>query len=226
MANSLLIVEGVGDQSFINAFLECEGLNIDLDVRVVTAPDIDSDINYTTKQAVFQSLSTVIKQLNDGRYTRIGILVAMDYAQQSRKPIKQQNLEQLSSALNPHNFRLDVQSTDAKGLFFRNPDFDHPIAVWLMPNNQDEGYLEDWIESCIADKQASYFDSAEQFVNDVSNAHLKPHVTTKAKVYTWLAIQPKPSQDLSRCLSPKYDLVDRNSTDYQKFKHWLIATFG
>lgn len=226
MANGLLIVEGISDKDFIQQLLEYEGLNINLDIRVVTAPDVDKAISHTTKQAVIRALDAVIKQLDDGSYERIGVLIDMDYQHDSPTPIKQLNVQQLNVKLNQHNFIKTSQLSDDKGIYFNNPDFSHPIGVWLMPNNQDEGYLEDWIESCITDKRASYFDSAENFINSFNNAHFKPHVATKAKVYTWLAIQPKPSQDLSRCLSPKYDLLDKNSISYQNFKHWLVTTFS
>ena len=45
MANGLLIVEGISDRDFVEAFLEYENLNIELDVRVVTAPDIDTAVH-------------------------------------------------------------------------------------------------------------------------------------------------------------------------------------
>lgn len=226
MANGLLIVEGMSDRDFVEAFLEHESLNINLDVRVVTAPDIDSDITHTTKQGVIRSLDAVIKQLDDGSYERVGILIDMDFRHDSAIPIKQLNLQQLTIKLNQHDFVQTIQPTDDKGIFFENADFTHPIGVWLMPDNENEGYLEHWIENSVKDNQASYFDDAEQFVNSFNPTHFKPHTITKAKVYTWLAIQPKPCMDLTRCLSAKYDLLDKNSTSYKNFKDWLIKTFN
>lgn len=225
MANNLLIVEGLSDKNFIQAFLDYEGLDINLDVRVVTAPEIDADIRHTTKQGIFRAVETLIKQLNDGRYTRIGILIDMDYQEDSRLPIKKQNLNQLSAALNPHGFSLKPQASDDKGLYFDNPDFDNPIGIWIMPNNDSEGYLESWIKSCIQDKKANHFQHAEAFVDSLGTTHFKASAITKAKIYTWLAIQPKPTQDLSRCLLPKYNLLDTSSSNYKNFREWLITTF-
>ena len=226
MANGLLIVEGVSDRDFVEAFLVYEGLNINLDVRVVTAPDIDSAVTHTTKQGVIRALDAIIRQLNDGSYERVGVLIDMDFRHDSPIPIKRLNLQQLATKLNQHDFMQTIQSTDDKGIFFENADFDHPIGVWLMPDNENEGYLEHWIENSIKNKSDGYYNKAEQFVTSFGNTHFKPHNLTKAKIYTWLAIQPKPCQELSRCLSTKYDLLDKNSTSYQNFKNWLIATFN
>lgn len=226
MANGLLIVEGISDRDFVEAFLEYENLNIELDVRVVTAPDIDTAVSHTTKQGVIRSLDAVIKQLNDGSYERVGVMIDMDFKHDSPIPIKQLNPQQLATKLSQYDFMQVIQSTNDKGIFFENADFDHPIGVWLMPDNENEGYLEHWIVNSIKNKTASYFDNAKQFIDSFDDSHFKPHTITKAEVYTWLAIQPKPCTDLSRCLSAKYDLLDKNSTSYQNFKAWLMTTFS
>lgn len=226
MAKHLLIVEGTSDKDFIQNFLNYEGVNIDLDVRIVTAPEIDSDITHTTKQGVLNALDTVVKQLNDGRYERIGVLIDMDFRHSSTTPIKQLNIQQLATKLSQHGFVQTIQSSDAQGLFFANTDFNHPIGVWLMPDNENEGYLEHWIEKSAIKTAENHFYTAEQFIDSFDNTHFKPHTLAKAKIYTWLAIQPKPSQDLSRCLSPKYGLLDKQSISYQNFKHWLMVTFN
>ena len=225
MANNLLIVEGIGDKDFIQNFLNNEDLNIDLDVRIVTATEVDSAIIHTTKQGVLNALDTVVKQLNDGRYERIGVLIDMDFRHSSTSPIKQLNIQQLATKLSQHGFIQTIQHSDELGIFFANTDFDHPIGVWLMPDNENEGYLEHWIENSALKTAENHFYTAEQFIGSFDNTHFKPHTLTKAKIYTWLAIQPKPSQDLSRFLSPKYNLLDKQSISYQNFKHWLITTF-
>lgn len=226
MAKNLLIVEGMADRDFIQTFLDYEGLDIELDVHVATAPDVDSAISHTTKQGVFNALNAVVKQLNDGRYERIGILIDMDFRHSGTIPIKQLNLQQLATKLSQHDFIQTVQPSDDRGIFFENVDFNHPIGIWLMPDNENEGYLEHWIENSIKNKEDNHFNSAEQFITSFSAAHFKPHSITKAKIYTWLAIQPKPCLNLSRCLAAKYDLLDKNAPSYQNFRAWLVTTFG
>lgn len=153
MAKNLLIVEGMADRDFIQTFLDYEGLNIDLDVRVVTAPEVDNTILHTTKQGVLNALDAVVKQLNDGRYERIGILIDMDFRHSGAIPIKQLNLQQLATKLSQHDFKQMIQPSDDKGIFFENADFNHPIGIWLMPDNENEGYLEHWIENSIKTKK-------------------------------------------------------------------------
>ena len=226
MAKHLLIVEGATDKDFIQTFLDYEGLDIDLDVRVVTAPEADSTIIHTTKQGVLKALDTVVKQLNDGRYERIGVLIDMDFRHGSAVPIKQLNIQQLATKLNQHDFIQTSQPSDERGIFFANADFDYPIGVWLMPDNENEGYLEHWIEASALKIEDNHFYTAKQFISSFDDTHFKPHGLAKATIYTWLAIQSKPCADISRCLSPKYNLLDKTSLSYQNFRAWLVTTFG
>jgi len=226
VSKNLLIVEGNADKHFIKEFLRCENLDIDLDVHVATAPEVDNNVNYTTKQGVIKALNTLIPQLNDGRYERIGTVVDMDFRHDSKLSIKDLTLVQLSNVLNQYDFNRDTKSIDNQGIFFMSDEFDHPIGVWLMPDNDNEGYLEHWIINSIKDKSMSHFDKAELFIENFDNTHFKSTTIAKAKVYTWLAIQKKPCMDLSRCLNSESNLLDRNSSSYQNFKAWIVKTFS
>ncbi len=223
-SKKVLIVEGITDKQFIEYFLQYENLDIDLKINVATANDIDNDIQYSTKQAVFKSLHTAIKQLNRQFYTHIGILIDMDFRHQSKTPIKEQNIKQLSQVLNEYGFELQ-QGNDKQGLFFANEEYDNPIGVWLMPNNNDEGYLETWIENCLTNNMDNsvqeHFAKSSEFVQSFGETHFKHHLN-KANIYTWLATKPKPTQDLYQAL----ENLNPQTADYQNFKQWLTTTFS
>ncbi len=228
---NLLIVEGEADKLFVKRFLQRERLHLNLKVQPVTPVDIDPAQTYTTKGAVFNVLENILKSLADGSIERLGILVDMDFRESSRMPIKQQNLDQLSQKLNSHDFSLRQQTNDDKGIFFENDEFEYPIGVWLMPDNQNEGYFESWIKQNIDASQLANWQLEEAFINSFDEGHFKPHVIDKALIFTWLAIQPKPSQDLSYCLKPEDKkpigkLLDNTQPSYQNFKQWLVNTFA
>lgn len=215
-----LIVEAESDKSFIQAFLRHEKLNLQLNIDVATPQDFEST-TYTTKQAVFQQLPRLVKLLETGQVSHIGILVDMDFT--DKTDIKTQNLRQISERLNPLGFHQRQQQNDNLGFYFENSDYDNPIGVWLMPNNQDEGYLETWVKMAMSSDQQSHFTQIENFIQSLGTSHFKNPVIAmdKARIFTWLSTQTKPTQDLSKSL----ELIAAKNPVYQNFKHWLVTTF-
>ena len=215
-----LIVEAESDKSFIQAFLRHEKLNLQLNIDVATPQDFEST-TYTTKQAVFQQLPRLVKLLETGQVSHIGILVDMDFT--DKTDIKNQNLRQISERLNPLGFHQRQQQNDNLGFYFENSDYDNPIGVWLMPNNQNEGYLETWVKMAISSDQQSHFTQIENFIQSLGTSHFKNPVIAmdKARIFTWLSTQTKPTQDLSKSL----ELIAASNPVYQNFKHWLVTTF-
>ena len=215
-----LIVEAESDKSFIQAFLRHEKLNLQLNIDVATPQDFEST-TYTTKQAVFQQLPRLVKLLETGQVSHIGILVDMDFT--DKTDIKTQNLQQISERLNPLGFHQRQQQNNNSGFYFENSDYDNPIGVWLMPNNQDEGYLETWVKMAMSSDQQSHFTQIENFIQSLGTSHFKNPVTAmdKARIFTWLSTQTKPTQDLSKSL----ELIAAKNPVYQNFKHWLVTTF-
>ena len=215
-----LIVEAESDKSFIQAFLRHEKLNLQLNIDVATPQDFEST-TYTTKQAVFQQLPRLVKLLETGQVSHIGILVDMDFT--DKTDIKSQNLRQISERLNPLGFHQRQQQNNNSGFYFENSDYDNPIGVWLMPNNEDEGYLETWVKMAMSSDQQSHFTQIENFIQSLGTSHFKNPVTAmdKARIFTWLSTQTKPTQDLSKSL----ELIAAKNPVYQNFKHWLVTTF-
>ena len=215
-----LIVEAESDKSFIQAFLRHEKLNLQLNIDVATPQDFEPTA-YTTKQAVFQQLPRLVKLLETGQVSHIGILVDMDFT--NKTDIKTQNLRQISERLNPLGFHQRQQQNNNSGFYFENSDYDNPIGVWLMPNNQNEGYLETWVKMAMSSDQQSHFTQIENFIQSLGTSHFKNPVIAmdKARIFTWLSTQTKPTQDLSKSL----ELIAAKNPVYQNFKHWLVTTF-
>lgn len=226
-AEHVLLVEAQSDKDFIERLIHIEQKQ-DADflknvrVQVAIPTELSNTEDRTNKQAVLKQLPTLIKSLNDGKVKRIGVLIDMD--SEGETPLTH-NLEKISECIKPHGFTLDESTDYSTGISFKSVDFD-PIGIWLMPNNQDAGYLETWIENCITDKANNHFDKAEGYVSSLINAnteHFAPVGITKAKVYTWLASQHKPRNDLRQVLN--HAMIDKASENYVNFKAWLVKTF-
>ncbi|MDR1383899.1 MAG: hypothetical protein LBJ67_08665 [Planctomycetaceae bacterium] len=100
------------------------------------------------------------------------------------------------------------------------------IGVWIMPNNNTNGMLEDFISFLIPqnDKLLAIADSTlneieEQKLNKYSDAH-----KSKARIHTWLAWQETPGMPLGLSITKKY--LSTEGETCQRFIKWLKDLFG
>lgn len=108
------------------------------------------------------------------------------------------------------------------------------IGVWLMPDNQSNGELENFFARLIDEKNLTwarakeyinqYVESIEQMGNQQDGFDTgKPYKVSKAKVYAWLATRKKPGK-IGAAISKGHGL-DFDSELAQRFARWLEKLF-
>jgi hypothetical protein len=96
--------------------------------------------------------------------------------------------------------------------------------LWVMPNNADEGMLEDWIKQCRHPGEGALYQHAGDSIDTIPGyPKFKPLYRTKAEVATWLAWQEKPGHGLYQAVKP--ELLDSNSPLYAGLHAWLKHVF-
>ncbi len=107
------------------------------------------------------------------------------------------------------------------------PDDSENITVgfWMLPNNLEAGMLEDFIFTLIK-KNDTLIHSAESFIdglergrNNHANIYKSVH-RSKAKLYSWLAVQNPPGDSIKLMFTQK--LLRENSQLLDDFKNWLL----
>ena len=111
----------------------------------------------------------------------------------------------------------------SNGLVFENSDGLADLGLWIMPNNRDEGMLEDFIKTCVSTTEQPLFNHAVQVVQAVPNKKFKDHHYSKAEVATWLAWQKPPGHGLYWSVKDK--LLDTNHALFQEMQQWLKNIF-
>lgn len=215
-AKKVLLVEGDSDKSFFQKL--CKRLGLDTVVQVATPKDLEGRRN--SKQGVFQRLDLLLPQLNDGHITHIALVVDADYLEYHGLGC-QKTIDRVMNMVNPFGFELDPASEN--GLCFKHADGFADLGLWIMPDNQDEGMLEDWIKTCVKDDEQTLFQSASSAVQDLENPKFSAHLTAKAEVATWLAWQKQPGHGLYVAL--KDDLLDGDSPLFRSIELWLLRIF-
>ena len=218
-ATKILLVEGETDKSFFKKI--CEHLSLDTTVQV--APPKDLGGTYNTKGGVANHLKILLPQLEDGQITHIAVVVDADYIKHGGG--YQKTINTLSDIVEPSGFVLQRNKPVNSGLYFKNSDGLADFGLWIMPDNQQEGMLEDWIKLCIKESEKGLFQQASQAVQKISSPKkFKEHLTTKVEVATWLAWQKKPGHGLY-CVMDGDGLLNYESPLFKEIEQWLLRIF-
>ncbi len=151
-----------------------------------------------------------VNQILDGMETAIsvssgraiGFVLDADSPLDSRWQAVQHRIEQLgiqTPAIPPSN-----------GFIAESERFKARVGVWLMPDNQNDGKLEHFLQSLIADNDQliNHARASTNSARDIHGASFSDGDSIKAEIHTWLAWQQerrkrtkKGTQLFSRALS-------------------------
>ncbi|MBK8637651.1 MAG: hypothetical protein IPN92_04960 [Chromatiaceae bacterium] len=98
------------------------------------------------------------------------------------------------------------------------------VGVWLMPDNQEPGILEDFLRFLVPEGD-SLLAHVEQSIDSIPLDQIKfPELRKpKARIHTWLAWQEEPGKPFGQAISARY--LDPNLPAANTFASWLQRTF-
>ena len=216
MADRKLLVEGEADRSFFKEVCKTLGLH----TSVTVAPPKDIGGSHNTKEGVFNLLPDLINQLDDGQIARLAVVVDAD--SEDNGGGYHNVIKRVAKIVERNGFTL--ASNPVAGVLFQHDDGLADFGLWVMPNNRDEGMLEDWIKSCVHPDEHQLFAHAETVVNTLPITKFKSIHVSKAEVATWLAWQKQPGHGLYRVIEDQ--LIDMNSVLFLELKVWLTQIYS
>ena len=97
------------------------------------------------------------------------------------------------------------------------------IGIWLMPNNVNEGELEDFVAQMIPDKDPVW-PLSQGYIQGIPEGHrkFKEKKTRRAEIHVWLAAQEDPRKI---GLAIKARDLEVSGTLCQHFVNWLNRVF-
>lgn len=206
---NILLVEGESDRSFFKELHKMLHISADV-VEVVTPKDIGHFRN--GKSCLYKKLHDLLPQINDGTIEHLGIVVDADHS-------FNETLKEVSDILNPIDY-----SYSSERRLFAHEDGLPDIGLWIMPNNQHNGMLEDWIKTCQHPNEKTLFQHVQQSIDTIPNgAKFKELHRAKAEIATWLAWQKNPDHGLYYAVNP--ELLNTESESFQELKQWLQHLF-
>ncbi|WP_375754982.1 DUF3226 domain-containing protein [Corallococcus exercitus] len=96
------------------------------------------------------------------------------------------------------------------------------IGIWMMPNNQLTGILEDFLQQLVAYSDA-LLPAAFKALDSLPEQRFKPTYRSKAAIHTWLAWQEEPGTPLGQAVAKRYLQADHELA--QRFMTWLKRLF-
>lgn len=202
VSKRFLLVEGRDDLMVVSNLLEHH--------------EVPETFMVQEKGGIENLLSVLPVQLKGSEVERIGIVVDADSDLAPR-------WHQLSRILSDFGYvDLPLQPSQNGTIVV---DAVRPIiGIWIMPNNNLPGILEDFIALLIpADDAISHFARAALRSVPAAERRYRPVDEAKAYVHTWLAWQREPGTPLGLAITKKY--LDADSPEVAGFIDWIKRLF-
>lgn len=187
--NQFLLVEGKDDEHVIYAL--CEKFEVPETFQVIDSKGIEN---------LFSQIPVRLKS----EINSLGIIIDADSDIKSR-------YIRLKQIFEPIGFNLP-EDMPKNGLIISNQE-EIKIGIWIMPNNQISGMLEDFISFLVSDddKLMPIVDETlNKIENDTLNKYKQIH-KSKARINTWLAWQEDPGTPMGLSITKKYLTTEKET---------------
>jgi hypothetical protein len=125
----------------------------------------------------------------------------------------------VTHVLDVHGCRNVPPAPDQNGTIVETPD-GKKIGIWVMPDNQRSGALEDFVGSLIAGNDVLWPKAQADVKKIPADAmRFKPAYLSKAQIHTWLAWQEEPGTRMGETFKKRY--LDPNRPQAASFVAWI-----
>lgn len=97
------------------------------------------------------------------------------------------------------------------------------VGVWIMPNNQDPGKLEDFLAFLVPPSDP-HWRHAESCVDSLEHPRFRSVDRSKVVIHTWLAWQRNPGRPFGTAIRSRF--LNSDAPQAQQLVNWLRVLFG
>jgi hypothetical protein len=219
VAHGVLLVEGPSDVDFFDALLP----RLDLKIAVKISPPRDYEFGNTVT-VVPKLIPALVKQLDTNMISRLAIVVDADHDSGGGF---EPRWKQLTAVLREHGYRCPERppAEPNRGSIFLHDDGLPAVGLWLLPDHQSNGMLEDLVLSSAirSAEQSALMEHAKTTIRGLPHTLFSSHQHSKAVTYSWLSYQGRPAIGLSAPI--RAGLVDRAQEPLRGLCDWLVRVF-
>lgn len=177
------------------------------------AYDVPEVFTIVDKKGISNLQETLPTELKASELEALGILVDADTDLAAR-------WQSLRATLTGAGYSVPRQPVP-KGTILRENE--RPtVGIWLMPDNQLPGLLENFVSELIPDHD-KLWPHAQNSVTNLPEQRFPEVARAKANIHTWLAWQEEPGKPMGTAITARY--LDPDSAHAQGFVNWLRALF-
>jgi hypothetical protein len=242
MANFRLVGEGPDDAAVFVALVKRFGLPLSEKGKetpgklAITFPGGDAAVLRTLRdqrlndgdQLLTEHVQTLLKPRDLTAEDRIGIVVDADHSKATNPDDGfQKRWFQLKDTLTNLGYTDVPDQPDRYGTIVGLNQEERPrVGVWMMPDNQSPGKLEDFARRLVRSGDEGLWDHAVQAVSEATSkgAKFAPKDQPKAQIHTFLAWHDVPGVPMGLAITKQY--LDANSPEAKIFLGWLCRLFG
>ncbi|MFM2345026.1 MAG: hypothetical protein RLZZ210_1638 [Pseudomonadota bacterium] len=227
-----LYVEGVNDKhaitqlmlkyNFNNIYYEKEKKPSNLIIKAIDETGQTGGIDGINN--FLQELDTLIKA---SKKNSIGIIVDADLSSENRWNSIRDKLLKIGYSEIPKEIPQDG--------FISNPhsEYNTIIGIWIMPNNNSKGKIEDFLQYLIPNKEHNkLFAFAQKTINELmpqtelinENNRFKDIDESKALIHTWLAWQDPPAKPFGTAINAT--IFNSQAPEAINLINWLKKLFN
>ncbi len=202
-----LLVEGNDDQHVVWAL--CEKHNVPESFDVIDCGSVEN---------VLKEFRLRLKLADNNQ--RIGLVVDADVNLKSR-------WESIFAILKDMGkYECDTLVLPQEGLVLEPAEKTYPkVGIWLMPDNHQNGMLEDFM-AALAKPDDALMKKSEDVLTDLETEGIqkyRPVHRSKAKIHTYLAWQDVPGRPMGQAITA--NILNSNSNVAVMFAKWLKEMF-
>lgn len=211
-----MLVEGPGDADFIIGFLKKIGKH---NVAVFPPKHLGGSGNGINNVLAF--IPVLINQLRTGVIDKAAIVVDADYTGINGGFLFRR--KQITDVLAANGYVIPMNSPAHRGcgeVFFSSGG-QEPIGLFIMPDHQSDGMLENFLKTLVVNPPYSaVLEHASVTVGALPNVLFDQRLhTAKAEIGTFLAWQRRPPSYVSACLLD--NIFDTSAAGAQDFVKWM-----
>ncbi|MBD1939841.1 DUF3226 domain-containing protein [Microcoleus sp. FACHB-68] len=214
-----LLVEGSDDKHVITALRNKHMSKDAFSVKVPNEEDTKEAPNEQGPNGVEALLKNLQESLKQEHIRILGIVVDADQDLAAR-------WQAVGDRLKKAGYKNIPRTPPAEGWVCPSPDpFLPRVGVWLMPDNQLPGMLEDFIAHLIPADDVLR-PKAEAIMQEIEQAKINRYKSVhhpKALIHTWLAWQKKPGMPMGQAITARVLNYDKEIA--LTFVEWLKRLF-
>ncbi len=201
----VLLVEGVNDKHVINNLLK--------------AHNLENEITIYDKEGITNILATLKIEV-DANQEFLGIVVDANASLDSRW---QSLTDRLKDAEIGYSTVSEIPVKE--GLILDAEGFLPKLGVWVMPDNELVGKIENFIRLLVAEDKENLWQIVEKVISEIPTEEklFAEKDSIKAQVHTFLAWQDEPGRPMGESITRRYFQID--APEALHFVEWIRRLF-